>query len=39
MSRTEEQIPMVNSGIAIFFRYDVMFDLQNGVVGFKPAAN
>jgi len=39
MSRTEEQVPMVNSGITIFFRYDVMFDLQNGVVGFKPMAN
>lgn len=29
-------IPYVNSGLTPYFRYDVMFDLEGGVVGFRP---
>lgn len=39
LSSTQEQSPMVNTGITVFFRYDVMFDVQNGLIGFKPVAN
>jgi len=27
----------VNTGILTFTRYDVMFDLRDGLVGFRPA--
>lgn len=26
----------VNTGIGLFFHYDVMYDLQDGVIGFRP---
>lgn len=29
----------VNLGLIPFFRYDVMFDVENGVVGFSPCRN
>lgn len=29
----------VNLGLIPFFRYDVMFDVENGVVGFEPCRN
>ena len=29
----------VNLGLIPFFRYDVMFDVENGVVGFAPCRN
>ncbi|MEW6268214.1 MAG: hypothetical protein AB1689_02815 [Thermodesulfobacteriota bacterium] len=29
----------VNLGLVPFFRYDVMFDVENGVVGFAPCRN
>jgi hypothetical protein len=28
--------PYVNAGLNPFFRYDVMFDIERGVVGFRP---
>lgn len=29
--------PRVNSGIALFFRYDVLVDIERGMIGFRPA--
>lgn len=29
----------VNTGIGIFFSFDVMYDIKHGTIGFRPAAN